>query len=89
MKPFILSAILLAALTAAPALAGDRRCDVPKAEWQPQQALHDKLQGEGWKIKQIEEDDGCYEVKGFDAKGMRQEVYFNPKTLEFVSREDD
>ena len=60
-------------------------CSVPKAEWQPEQALRQKLEIEGWKINRIKIDDGCYEVYGTDGKGQRAETYFNPKTLEPAS----
>jgi hypothetical protein len=89
MKHLILSATVLTALMAVPALADNPRCDVPKADWQPWQALHDKLQGEGWKIRKIKQDNGCYEVYGVNAKGERQEVYFNPKTLQSVGSAED
>jgi hypothetical protein len=87
MKTTILSAALLAAL-AAPLAAGGAlasdKCSVPKAEWQPQDALQQKLESEGWKLKKIKVDDGCYEVYGTDALGKRMEVYFDPKTFAVV-----
>lgn len=87
MKTTILSAALLAALAvpfaAGGALASDK-CSVPKAEWQPQDALQQKLEGEGWKLKKIKVDDGCYEVYGTDAQGKRMEVYFDPRTFAVV-----
>lgn len=89
MKRLILSATALTALMAVPALAENPHCDVPKADWQPQKALQDKLQSEGWKVRKIKEDNGCYEVYGFNAKGERQEVYFNPKTLKSVGSAED
>lgn len=89
MKRFILSSTVLTVLMAAPAFAGNPRCDVPKADWQPQKALQDKLQADGWKIRTIKQDNGCYEVYGFNAKGERQEVYFNPKTLQSVGSAED
>lgn len=72
-------------LAAGNALAhGDFKCDVPKAEWKPQMELQRKLIDEGWKVRQVKTDNGCYEVYGFDAKGKRMEVYFNPKTFEKI-----
>jgi hypothetical protein len=59
-------------------------CSVPKAEWQPEQALRQKLETAGWKINRIKIDDGCYEVYGTDANGKRAETYFNPKSLDPV-----
>lgn len=61
------------------------QCNVPKADWQPQMALKDKLTGEGWKVRRIKVENGCYEVYGFDAKGARAEVFFNPKTFEKIA----
>lgn len=73
------------ALASAGALAhGDFKCDVPKAEWQPQMELQRKLTAEGWKVRQVKVDNGCYEVYGFDNNGKRIEIYFNPKTFEKV-----
>ena len=87
MKKIVLSTALIAVLAApfaaGPALASDK-CSVPKAEWQSQDALQQKLEGEGWKIKSIKIDDGCYEVYGTDAGGKRMEVYFDPKTFAAV-----
>jgi hypothetical protein len=59
-------------------------CTVPKTEWQPEQALRQKLEAEGWKINRIKIDDGCYEVYGFDGEGQRAETYFDPKSFEVV-----
>ena len=88
MKAIFLSAALGAALAAGPALASDK-CSVPKVDWQPQQALQQKLEGEGWKIKKIKVDDSCYEVYGTDAAGKRLEVYFDPKTFAVVESESE
>ncbi len=80
-------AAALAALTfcAGAAAHGDFRCDVPKAEWQPQTALQRKLEADGWKkVRQVKTENGCYEVYGFDEKNRRAEKFFNPKTFELV-----
>lgn len=61
------------------------QCTVPKAEWQPQMALQAKLTSEGWKVRRVKVENGCYEVYGFDAKGARAEVFFNPKTFEKIA----
>lgn len=80
-------------LTSGAAFASET-CSVPKAEWQPEQALRQKLETAGWKINRIEIDDGCYEVAGTDANGKRAETYFDPKSLDpvevnSVKAEDD
>jgi hypothetical protein len=64
---------------------GDVECKVPAKEWQPKEALASKLEKEGWTIRKLKVDNGCYEVYGFDAQGKKRETYFNPKTLEVVT----
>lgn len=76
-------AIATIALGIGTAAASDK-CSAPKTEWQPQQALQQKLEGEGWKVKKIKIDDGCYEVYGTDGQGKRMEVYFDPKSFAVV-----
>ena len=79
---------LLTTLALAPMLAfahGDVECKVPSAEWRPKGELAAKLEKEGWTIRKLKVDNGCYEVYGFDGKGAKRESYFNPKTLEVVT----
>ncbi|MBC7993521.1 MAG: PepSY domain-containing protein [Rhizobacter sp.] len=63
---------------------GDVKCDIPKAEWKGQMELQAKLVNEGWKVRKVKVENGCYEVYGFDAKGERAEAFFDPKTFERV-----
>jgi hypothetical protein len=78
---------LIAAVAGIGSAAAEDVCRVPQAEWQPKEALQKKLETEGWTIKAIKLDDGCYEVYGKDASGARKETYFDPKTFE-VKKED-
>ncbi|GAB4223680.1 MAG: PepSY domain-containing protein [Kiloniellaceae bacterium] len=88
MKQMVFStALATAVLTSGAALAGDK-CNVPQAEWQPKQALQQKLEGEGWQIRKLKVDDGCYEVYGTDARGKRMEVYFDPRTFAVVKSKE-
>jgi hypothetical protein len=80
MKRIILGGILLATIGAVPALA-EGTCTAPQAEWQPKEALQKQLEGQGWAIKAIKVDNGCYEVYATDKDGKRQESNFDPKTL--------
>ncbi len=64
------------------ARAGDGiRCNVPKAEWQAEKILDKKLTADGWKVRQIKTEDGCYEAYAIDREGHRVEAKFDPKTL--------
>ena len=61
------------------------RCEpIPKEEMKPQMELQRKLTSEGWKVRQVKNFNGCYEVYGFDASGKRVEAFFNPKTFDKV-----
>ena len=84
MKKFIIATAALMTVTGATAAFANPSCNVDKAEWQPEQALRDKLIAQKWTIKKVKIDNGCYEVYGIDDKGQKVEVYFNPKSLEAV-----
>lgn len=73
---------------AAPVLAS-QRCSVPMAEWKPREVLVEKLRAEGWTIRQIKTDDGCYKVRATNAEGRRLKAKFDPATLERVARDGD
>jgi len=84
MKRFFLTAALTVTASAAFAHGAVSCPDMPKAEKQPQMALQKKLEGEGWKVRKVQNYNGCYEVYGFDGQGKRAEAFFNPKTFERV-----
>ncbi|MFT3858473.1 MAG: PepSY domain-containing protein [Aquabacterium sp.] len=90
MKHTLITLSLMALSAAAPMSVhahGNVSCKEPVAEWQQREVLEDKLKAAGWKVRIIKIDKGCYEVYGFDDKGKRAEVYFNPKTLERVEEQ--
>ncbi len=88
MKPTLIMAILFAVLGSTAVLASDDEyCNVPVADWQPREALQKKLEGDGWKVRRIKSDDGCYEVYAIDDKGRRIEAAYNPKTFEMIKHE--
>lgn len=81
----------LAALPAGAALAGDD-CFVPMADWQPRDAVARFAIAQGWEVRRIKIDDGCYEIDGRDAQGRAIEVKLHPGTLrivEFETEDDD
>lgn len=86
MKTLLASLLISTAVISAPAMAGDK-CDVPKDEWQSEQAFRDAVAAKGWEIKKFKIDDGCYEIYGYDEQQRRVEAYFNPKTFEIVKIE--
>ncbi|MCP1335117.1 PepSY domain-containing protein [Futiania mangrovi] len=90
MKTTLVIATLVAAAAGTGAAFASDKCDVPMSEWQPREALQKKLEEQGWQVRKIKTDDGCYEAYAIDDKGQRVEAYFNPKTFEMVkSKKDD
>lgn len=76
----------LAALPAGAALADDD-CFVPMADWQPRDAVAQFAMAQGWEVRRIRIDDGCYEIDGHDAQGRAIEVKLHPGTLQIVEFE--
>lgn len=87
MKRLFLSLLLVGAAGIGSASAAEV-CNVPQTEWQPKEALQQKLQTEGWTIKTVKIDKGCYEVYGKDAAGNRMETYFDPKSFAVMKSGD-
>lgn len=87
MKPLVLAAALaLIAFGTAPALASSR-CNVPMVNWQPREALQQKVEAEGWKVTRIKTDDGCYKAYASNDQGHRYEGTFDPGTLKVLKVE--
>lgn len=90
MKKYLIAATLLAGLGAAGvALGDDDDCRVPMADWQPREAVQKMAEAQGWTVRRIKTDDGCYEIKGRDAQGREIEVKVDPATLAIVEMEYD
>jgi hypothetical protein len=79
---------LLGALSAGTVSASDL-CDVAEADRQPMDALQSKLESEGWEIRKIKVEDGCYEAYAINNEGQKVEAFFNPQTFELVKSEID
>ena len=56
----------------------------PQSGWQSQETLQKRLTDQGWQVRRIKVDGGCYEVYAIDNKGQRVEAYFHPVTLASV-----
>lgn len=82
---WIKAVALVFALPAAAGATGLATCDSgPEDRWQPRETLEQRLTEQGWQVKRIKVDGGCYEVYALDDKGERVEAYFHPETLERV-----
>jgi hypothetical protein len=80
--------VLTLTLCASPALA-DKDCAVPMTDWQPREAVLKLAAEQGWVLRRIRIDDGCYEVIGRDAQGRAIAVKLDPATLAVVEIEFD
>lgn len=76
----------VAVLPIGQALADDE-CFVPMADWKPKEAVSALAARNGWTVRRIRIDDGCYEIDGTDAEGQRIEVTVHPSTLEVLDIE--
>lgn len=86
-RTILATAILLGPLGAGSALADDDDCTVPMTDWQPRDAVQKMAEAQGWVVRRIKTDDGCYEIKGRDANGREIEVKVDPGSLAIVDIE--
>jgi len=87
MKRSIPIALVFLGIAATPGAFASDTCTAPASEWQPQETLQKKLEADGWTVKRIKTEDGCYETYATDDKGRRVEAKFDPKTLQLVKME--
>jgi hypothetical protein len=87
MKYALLIAATAVGLTAGTAYADSGRCSVSSDQWRPREALQAQLEAEGLDVRQIEVDDGCFEVKAISANGTRVENLYNPATFALIISE--
>jgi hypothetical protein len=71
----------LAAIVASPAFAANGCSTAPKSSWQPQSALETLLKTDGFAVRQIKVENGCYEVYATDSAGKRVNLAYNAETL--------
>ena len=76
------AALAIVALAVGPAYAAGKCATTPKAQWQAKSALESQLQTEGFTVKQIKTENGCYEVYATDKGGKRVNMAYNAETLE-------
>jgi hypothetical protein len=78
---------LVASLGGITTAMADEGCSVPMSNWQPREAVQRMAQKQGWTVRRIKIDDGCYKIDGRDASGRAVEVTVDPATLETRSLE--
>ena len=83
-KILAVTALLSAVVT--PSFAtGLYTCDSgDRADWKSTSELEEKMISDGWQVRRIKEDGGCYEAYGTSPEGQRVEAYYHPVTLELL-----
>ena len=87
--PALLAATLLAATVWVGTARADDDCAAPMSDWQPRAAVADLAAAQGWQVRRIRVDDGCYQILGQDAAGRSIEVTLDPATLAVIEIELD
>jgi hypothetical protein len=87
MKHGLTMLALVASLGDISAAMADEGCSAPMSDWQPREAVQRLAQKQGWTVRRIKIDDGCYKIDGRDASGRTVEVTVDPATLETRSLE--
>jgi len=89
-KQMILAVVMAGSIlsVAGQAMASDF-CTAPESQWKTKEALIAKLEKQGWTIRRIKVEDGCYEAYATDENGNRVEAYFDPSTLAKVKGKSD
>ena len=83
MKVSLTASLIVASLVVSGSAYAAGKCSTaPKAKWQSQATLKDKLESDGFKVSKIKTEGGCYEVYATDKAGKRANMAFNAETLE-------
>jgi len=91
MRKFLAPALaLLFIALATPGYADPaQRLNVPRDQWLSPAQISEKLTAQGYKVTEIETDDGAYEVDLIDKNGTRIETHVHPATGELLIGYDD
>ncbi|GAA4327663.1 hypothetical protein GCM10023144_12510 [Pigmentiphaga soli] len=85
-NPMRIATVLLAASTllSAPAFAGEKCPYQPRDKWMPIDQAIRKAESFGYAVREVEADDRCWKVEGFDRNGARIKLVLDPVTGEVV-----
>ena len=86
-----LAALLAAGAASAQTAIPDTSRNTPRPAGMSISEIVAKIEGQGYSVREIETDDGVYEVKAIDANGMRVEADLDPSTGEPIRgwKQDD
>jgi len=85
----LLLSVATVVMMAAPAFAEGISCNSPaQDQWMSEADLTAKLVAQGYDVKGIKIESGCYEIKALDASGARVEIAVDPVTGELAGTEN-
>jgi hypothetical protein len=90
MRRFVIAPAVALAIASAAGIAvasdDDRgpRVDVPRDQWMSIAQVADKLESQGYRVREIETEHGAYEVSVYDKDGRRSKLYLHPATGEVL-----
>lgn len=79
-KSLIISTVVAGMVLATPVFADDddRFCNkMPAAQPMQLSVFFQKLEGEGYKVREFEYERNCYKIEGYDANNRRIKAYFS------------
>lgn len=89
----ILAVTILSLGLAAPAVADDDDyvgiLNVPRDQWLTTSDVVGKLESQGYKVHEIEADDGAFEFEATNSTGQRVEGHAHPATGEILNTRPD
>ncbi|RZS86185.1 PepSY domain-containing protein [Pigmentiphaga kullae] len=88
MLPTLIIALAATASYATAAQAADKCAYVPHDRWIPIDQAIRKAESLGYEVREVERDDGCWEVEGFDKNGAKIKLYLDPANGEVVKPSD-
>lgn len=84
-----LSAFSLIGISQAALASDDEACTkAPREQWQTIDQLKSKLVEQGYKVEEIEFEDGCAEADVQDKNGKKRELKLDPVTAAVVKSKD-
>jgi len=89
MQKILATALILTTSGPMPAMAADTDCYVPMADWKPKHEVKKMAEDNGWTVRRIKIDNGCYEVYLLDSEGGELEARVNPATLKIIHIEKE
>ncbi len=66
------------------AFAKERCAYHPRDKWMPIDRAVSKAESLGYEVRNVEADDGCWEVEGYDRNGGKVKLYLDPVSGEVI-----